>query len=105
MNLAKTKLLLKLQMLQTMEPNSVFSTGTAPADTLGLGLPQTEGAEAPTLLRWCAVRGSHFAWAIYALPADRDVAWICAYGDKIHDPEILRRLVPCTDAAFAVYRH
>jgi hypothetical protein len=80
---------LRLTDLKKMKPNTVFARGED--DT-----------------RWVAVRGDIEDWAIYAQGADERV-WtdeaISERGDKIHDEERIKRLVPCTRRAYANYRH
>ena len=57
------------------------------------------------MIRWIAVRGQIHDWKIYCLWADQDWEEIKRVGDKIHDDETIRRLVPCDDEAFKMYRH
>ena len=55
--------------------------------------------------RWVAVRGGIHDWAIYIGTPDRTPEDIRSYGDKVHDETTIRKLVPCSDEAFAMYRH
>jgi len=50
------------------------------------------------------VRGSIHDWAIYVHFATNDIAFVLSQGDKVHDKENIRRLVPCDDEALAMYR-
>lgn len=56
-------------------------------------------------IRWVAVRGSgHSDWAIYYHLSINTAEWVRWNGDKATTEKIIRDLVPCTDAAFALYR-
>ena len=88
-----------LEQLKAMKPNAIFATGTANDDPEGLFMANTN-----RLLRWVAVRGGIWDWAIYCHFADRDEEWIKRHGDKVHDEKHIRKLVPCDDEAFSMYR-
>ena len=88
-----------LEQLKAMKPNAIFATGTANDDPEGLFMANTN-----RLLRWVAVRGGIWDWAIYCHFADRDEEWIKRHGDKVHDEKHIRKLVPCDDEAFTMYR-
>ena len=63
--------------------------------------------------KWVAVRGGIHDWAIYttlnAIPlrdfwvADKE--GIAKWGQKLYDEEMIKKLVPCNDEAFRMYRH
>jgi len=91
---------LTLQNLKDMEPREIFATGTAPDDSVGINMTNS-GAE----LRWVAVRGGIEDWAIYVGGATNTQTMLRDYGDKIHDKETIKKLVPCDDEAFKMYRH
>ena len=80
-------------------PSGMFATGTI------LDKPDAPILNGSGLLRWIATRGRIHDWTIYALPADRDVAHILSYGDKVHGDELIQKLVPCSPEALALYRH
>ena len=88
-----------LEQLKAMKPNAIFATGTANDDPEGLFMANTN-----RLLRWVAVRGGIWDWAIYCHFADRDEEWIKRHGDKVHDEKHIRKLVLCDDEAFTMYR-
>ena len=56
-------------------------------------------------IRWVAIRGEGMHdWCIYALLSYNDVERIENNGDKIFNESVIKRLVPCTDEAFGLYR-
>jgi len=55
-------------------------------------------------LNWVAVRGGAKDWALYYGLVHYDYAYIKRCGDKAFTETIIRKLVPCTDKAWAMYR-
>ena len=55
-------------------------------------------------LRWVAVRGGIYDWCIYCHYSDKDENWIRKFGDKVYTKSHIKKLVPCDDEAFALYR-
>jgi len=56
-------------------------------------------------IRWVAVRGKgYFDWCIYYHFSFKKVEYITQSGDKIFSEEIIKRLVPCDDEAYGLYR-
>jgi tRNA 2-selenouridine synthase SelU len=92
--------MLTLQKLKEMEPDTIFATGTANDDPEGLFMANTNKQ-----LRWCAVRGGIEDWCIYCHLADRDVEYIRRQGDKVTFESHIRKLVPCDNEAFKMYRY
>lgn len=91
--------MLTLQQLKEMEPDTIFATGET-----------TDGYDAVNMygkgqeLRWVATRGGIHDWAIYIAPKDWDEAMVKSNGDKVHNRESVRKLVPCDDEALGMYR-
>jgi len=59
-------------------------------------------------IHWVAVRGGIADWAIYYSYETGEVLdwdWIKDYGDKVVMEKDIRKLVPCTDECFALYRY
>lgn len=92
--------MLTLQSLKDMPQHSIFATGIAEDNEEGLFLM---GTGKP--LRWVAVRGGIHDWAIYAHHAYMEEEAVARIGDKVHDERNIKKLVPCDDEAFAMYRH
>jgi len=56
------------------------------------------------ILKWIAKRGNIHDWAIYyALETTSDIG-VLEYGKKLHDLELVKKLVPCTEEALKMYR-
>lgn len=88
------------QDLKEMSPNSIFAFGEVIDNSTGINI--TGSGE---MLRWVAVRGGIHDWAIYCHFADKTKEWIKDYGDKIFRESHIKKLVPCTDEAFKMYRY
>lgn len=57
-------------------------------------------------LQWVAcIGGGFWDWKIYCHWEGMSIGYILSHGDKIHDEDTIRRLVPCDDEAFELYRH
>ena len=92
--------MLTKQMLEAMPEHTIFATGTA-MDVPG-GLNMTGGG---LELRWIAKRGYACDWCIYCHWFDKSIDYIARSGDKVISEEHIRKLVPCDDAAFGLYRY
>lgn len=92
--------MLTVEMLKKMEPDTIFAEGEAEDSPGGLFMANTG-----KMLRWLAVRGEIHDWAIYCHFADKSRDWIRSYGDKVYGEEHIRKLVPCEDEAFGMYRY
>ena len=57
------------------------------------------------MLKWVAVRGEIEDWAIYCHFAGHSFDWVRKYGDKVFVETDIRKLIPCTNEAFALYRY
>jgi hypothetical protein len=91
--------MLTLQQLKDMEPDTIFATGET-----------TDGYDAVNMygkgqeLRWVATRGGIHDWAIYVAPKDWTEEMVKSNGDKVHNRESVKKLVPCDDEALGMYR-
>ena len=100
MEALKGEVMLTLEELNQLPPGTIFASGVANDSEDGLFMAGT-GSE----LRWVAVRGDTHDWAIYCQFADKSAEWIKSHGDKVHMKEHIKKLVPCDDEAFKMYRH
>jgi len=55
-------------------------------------------------LKWVAVRGGAEDWALYYGLVHYDYDYIKRCGDKAFTETIIRKLVPCSDEAWKMYR-
>ena len=91
---------LTLDQLKAMEPSTIFAQGIMNDGPTGLNMSHSE-----RILRWVAIRGGIHDWAIYAGPEDWSAEAVARSGDKVHNDENIKKLVPCDDEAFGWYRH
>lgn len=91
--------MLTLQKLKDMEPGEVIAKGETINSPEGVNMTN-DG----TSLRWIACRGDYHDWAIYIHHAWQDWEWIKAHGDKVCGVDHIKKLVPCDDEAYAMYR-
>ena len=83
-----------LQKLKDMKPGEIIDTGTGTYS-------QVINCE----IRWVAVRGEGYHdWAIYYLRPDKTITEIRHNGDKMFTESIIKRLVPCDNEAWGMYR-
>lgn len=92
--------MLTLQQLKDMPPNTVFARGEVEDSPDGVNMSNSGG-----ILRWVAVRGGIWDWAIYCHYADRSWEFVKSQGDKIYGKTNIKKLVPCDDEAFKKYRY
>lgn len=91
--------MLTLQQLKDMDPDTIFATGET-----------TDGYDAVNMygkgqeLRWVATRGGIHDWAIYVGPKAWKEDMVKSNGDKVHNRESVKKLVPCDDEALGMYR-
>lgn len=92
--------MLTLQELKEMKPHEIIATGLTIDNYTGIYMSNSD-----KILRWVAVRGGIHDWAVYIHFATHDVDYVMRQGDKVIDKENIRRLVPCDDEAFKMYRY
>lgn len=90
--------MLTLQQLKDMEPG-VFASGEVVDGPDGVNMTGSNRE-----LRWVATRGGIHDWAIYIHEAYHSEEYVKNSGDKIHNREIVKKLVPCDDEALGMYR-
>ena len=84
--------MLTLQKLKDMIPGD-FATGIGT-------YPEIIDVE----IRWVAVRDGYHDWVIYYLSSSQPAGIVVAHGDKMFTESIIKRLVPCDDEAWKMYR-
>jgi len=85
---------LTYEKLEKMKPCETIATGTGT-------YPEVINEE----IRWVAVRGGGCPdWAIYYLRPDETVNHIKQEGDKMFTESVIKRLVPCDEKAWGMYR-
>lgn len=91
--------MLTLQELKDMKPDTIFATGVTTDDNSGVNLATT-GEK----IRWVACRGGIHDWAIYAENESWSEEEVQQSGNKVHDRDNVKKLVPCDDEALGMYR-
>ena len=92
--------MLTKKMLEEMPPQTIFATGETIDSPAGVNMTASG-----RMMRWVAVRGGISDWAIYIHWIEKDIDFIKRFGDKVHSSYNIRKLVKCTDEAFARYRY
>lgn len=90
---------LSVEALKAMPKGTVFARGEMEDSPYGLNMTGSG-----KMLRWIAKRGDIHDWAIYTHWAINPWEYIAERGDKVRDPHNIKRLIPCDDDAFDMYR-
>lgn len=87
-------MVLTLKDLKEMKPGVIFATGTGT-------YPELIDKE----IRWVAKRGDGYHdWTIYYLLIEHTELSVEQQGLKCFTKSVIKRLVPCTDEAYSLYR-
>lgn len=114
--------LLSLQDLKDMEPDTIFQVGetTIEHPWFNDAKENLEKDGRSVKVKYVVVRGGIHDWKIYHSldanlePSDYldgtrhlDAPWqaIASHGASMHKESDIRRIVPCSDLAFGMYRH
>lgn len=92
--------MLILEDLKNIKPRTIIAKGEVLDSPIGINMTNSG-----KMLRWVAVRGGIYDWAIYCHFADKNYEWILRFGDKVNIKETIKRLVPCDIEAFEKYRY
>ena len=92
--------MLTKQMLLTMPPQTVFARGEIVDSPEGVNMTNSG-----KMLKWLAVRGDIEDWTIYLHWATSSWNYILESGDKPMNENNIKKLVPCDDEAFSLFRH
>ena len=93
--------MLTLEQLKAMPPGTVFAQGEAENSPDGIYMTSYRIGDP---LLWVAKRGGVHDWAIYIHWADQGRDFVISNGDKVMDKANIKKLVPCEDEAFKMYR-
>ena len=83
--------MLTLNKLKEIDPQTCFAEGTDVISDTGK-------------VKWKAIRGEIWDWTIYIGPEYWSDTRVSEEGDKLYDYAEVKRLVPCDDEAFKMYR-
>lgn len=93
--------ILTVEMLESMDPYSVIASGVVDNSPEGIFVTRYHPEEK---VMWVAKRGYIHDWTIYYHWEKYEQRYVLEHGDKLFNRETIRRLVPCTDEAFLLYR-
>lgn len=94
--------ILTLEKLKEMNPHTVFATGITDNSPDGIFMTN---ANLGKKLMWVAKRGEIHDWAIYIHWAENGEEYVRDYGDKVTSPSNIKKLVPCDEKSFSMYRY
>lgn len=93
--------MLTLEQLKSLPPNTVFAKGITINDPKGVYMTSyREGDE----MIWVAKRGGIHDWCIYIYWEEAGEEYCLSNGDKVMSKDNIKKLVPCNDEAFNMYR-
>ena len=92
--------MLILQELKDMKPFSIFASGETTDNSSGINM-----SNSGRTLKWVACRGGIHDWAIYVGTDSQSDEDIQDYGDKVTSEYNIKKLVPCDNDAFQMYRY
>ncbi len=93
--------MLTLQELKDMKPG-VFACGMTTNDEKGVYMTDTRKGDN---MYWVAQRGGIHDWAIYIHWVENGLDYCRKHGDKVTGKDNIKKLVPCDDEAFKMYRY
>jgi hypothetical protein len=88
--------------LKGLKPSTIFAQGLIP-NCPETGIYMTDYRRGD-MLRWVAVRGFIEDWTIYCDFEEKNIEAVRKYGNKVVNPDNIRKLVQCDDEAFKLYR-
>lgn len=91
--------MLTLQQLKDMPDHTVFAHGETVNSPEGINM-SNDGRS----LKWVAKRGQIHDWVIYIGISSWDDSLIASNGDKVGSEDHIKKLVPCDDEAYKMYR-
>jgi len=92
--------MLTLKELKEMDPSTIFLSGISIDGPEGINMDRSG-----KMLRWVAIRGGIHDWAIYCGLTSWSEGLVASNGNKVHDEETIKKLVPCDEEAFEMYRY
>lgn len=92
---------LTIDKLKDMNPETIFAEGITSNDPAGIYMTDSNISRK---LYWLAKRGAIHDWTIYIHWADKGRQFVIDAGDKVTDEANIKKLVPCDDEAYKMYR-
>jgi hypothetical protein len=95
--------MLTIKDLKEMQPSTIFAQGEIEDSPNGINMAGTG-----KIMKWVAVRGGIPDWAIYSdnpYNPMNSFEGVKDLGDKVTGEANIKKLVPCDDEAFKMYRY
>lgn len=80
----------------------VFAKGEVENSPMGIYMTNSNKGK---MLKWIAKKGYANDWCIYCHWAYNVYEFVEQSGDKVHSTASIKKLVPCTDEVFSLYRN
>lgn len=93
--------ILTIDKLKAIPPGTIFSEGITSNDPEGIYMTDSNVGRK---LYWVAKRGEIHDWTIYIHWADKGRQFVIDAGDKVTGEANIKKLVPCDDEAYKIYR-
>lgn len=96
-------MILTTKRLDELPKDTIFEKGLVEDSPKGCNMANTGRT-----LQWVAVTGGIGDWAIYIdnpFYPQSSFEGVRDLGDKVHNPDHIKKLVPCDDESFKRYRH
>lgn len=93
---------LTIERLKQIQPGEIISQGTTANSPEGILMTDYDiGKE----LLWIAKKGHGYDdWCIYAHWAENGLDFVITNGDKVTSERNIKKLVPCTEEVYSLYR-
>ena len=90
---------LTLEIFTYLLQGEIFARGVTTDNVEGVNMSNS-GKQ----LRWVAVKGWREDWCIYIHWATSEFDYVSKSGDKVINEVNIRKLIPCSDEVFQLYR-
>ena len=93
---------MNIDRFNAVPDGEVFSKGEIENSPDGIYMTDTRKGE---MLKWVAKKGYGNDWGIYIHWAESGYDFVITNGDKVTSESNIKKLVPCTDELFELYRY
>lgn len=95
------KNLMTLEEFNQLIDGEIFATGLSPNSPEGIFMTDIHQGDD---LRWIAIKGYGFDWAIYCYWETASIEYIKSQGQKVASKQNIQKCVPCSEEVFNLYR-
>lgn len=93
--------MLTIEQLKLLPPETIFAKGITTNDPEGVYMTDYRRGDK---MIWMAQRGRIYDWCIYICWEEEGEEYCLSNGDKVSSQFNIKKLVPCDDKAFGMYR-